>query len=241
MNPQPVLAQAAGADEAPRPLNILICVPSHGACTTGFSYSLARAMAHFAALPYAGEKRLDVTFVKSSILPEGRTRLVARAFELEATHILWLDTDMKFPADTIARLLNHNLAVVGANYPTKEVQARPTAYVDDEDYTGPVWTGEKASGIQRVAHCGMGVLLTDMKVFDLLSPPFFAFEPQAPDFVKQVGEDVYFCRKLGEAGVPVHIDHDLSAQVAHIGEFEYSNFLAKEAEMVKQALYRDLK
>ena len=39
----------------------------------------------------------------------------------------------------------------------------------------------------------------------------------------------------------VEAPNDLSRQVAHIGEFEYSNFLAREAEQVKQALYRDLK
>ena len=228
------------AAEKAHALNILICVPALGSCAAGFAYSLARAMAHFATLPYAGEKKVDVTFVKSSHLPESRTRLVARAYELEASHILWLDSDMKFPADTINRPLNHNLAVVGANYPTKEMQARPTAYADDENYVGPVWTGERSEGVARVAACGMGVLLTDMRVFDALSPPFFAFEPQGPDFVKQLGEDIYFCRKLGEAGIPVHIDHDLSKQVAHIGEFEYTNFLAREAEVVKQALYRDL-
>lgn len=226
--------------EPPRPLNVLICVPCHGACAAGFSWSLARAMSHFAMLPYDGEKKVDVTFVKSSNLPESRARLVARAYEMEASHILWLDSDMKFPADTIVRLLNHNLAAVGANYPTKEIEARPTAYVDDEDYIGPIWSGEKASGLQRVTHCGLGVMLTDMRVFDALALPFFAFEPQAPDFVRHVGEDVYFCRKLGEAGIPVHIDHDLSKQVAHIGEFEYTNFLSREAEMVKQALYKDL-
>ena len=55
-----------------------------------------------------------------------------------------------------------------------------------------------------------------------------------------MGETVGFCRRLGEAGIPVHIDHDLSKQLAHIGEFEFSNFLAREAEVVKQALYRDL-
>ena len=230
----------ASAEEKTRALNVLICVPALGSCAVGFCYSLARAMVHFTALSYGGEKKVDVTFVKSSHLPESRTRLVARAYELEASHILWLDSDMKFPADTIARLLNHNLAVVGANYPTKEMEARPTAYADDENYVGPVWTGERSEGVAQVAACGMGVLLTDMRVFDALSPPFFAFEPQGPDFVKQLGEDVYFCQKLGKAGIPVHVDHDLSKQVAHIGEFEFTNFLAREAEVVKQALYRDL-
>jgi len=229
-----------GLAKQPRPLNVLICVPCHGACSAGFAWSLARAMSHFAMLPYDGEKKVDVTFVRSSNLPEARARLVARAYELEASHILWLDSDMKFPADTISRLLNHNLAVVAANYPTKEIEARPTAYADDEDYVGPVWSGERAEGLQRVAHAGMGVMLTDMAVFDHLSLPFFAFEPQGPDFVRHVGEDVYFCRKLGAAGIAVHVDHDLSKQVAHIGEFEFTNFLAREAEVVKQALYQDL-
>jgi hypothetical protein len=238
MTPQPF--SSALAEEKPRALNILICVPVLGDCAPGFAWSLARAMAHFVALPYAGEKKVDVTFVKSANLPEGRTRLVARAYELEASHILWLDSDMKFPADTITRLVNRNLAVVGANYPTKEMEARPTAYADDEDYVGPVWSGLRAEGVQRVAHCGMGVLLTDMRVFDALPPPFFAFEPQGPDFVKQLSETAYFCRKLGEAGIPVHIDHELSREVAHIGAFEYTNFLAREAETVKQAMYRDL-
>jgi hypothetical protein len=224
----------------PRALNILICVPALGDCASGFALSLARAMAHFASLPYAGDKKVDVTFCTSANLAESRTRLVARGYELEASHILWLDTDMKFPADTITRLLNHNLAVVGANYPTKEMEARPTAYADDEDYTGPVWTGENSTGLKQVAHCGMGVLLTDMGVFDALSPPFFAFEPQPPDFIKQTSETAGFCARLGQAGIAVHIDHDLSKQVAHIGSFEFSNFLAREAEVVKQALYRDL-
>lgn len=223
-----------------RPLRVLIVVPCHGSPTTGFAWSLARAMSHFAALPYDGEKTIDVTFVKSSLLPEGRARLVARGYDMEATHLMWFDSDMKFPADTITRLLNHNLAVVGANYPRKNMEARPTAYLDSPDYVGPVWSGETATGTQEVSVIGLGCALVDMRVFDQLDLPFFAIEPQPPDNVKHIGEDVFFCRKLAKAGIPVHIDHDLSKQVAHIGEFEYTNALSKEAEIVKQALYREL-
>lgn len=197
-------------------------------------------MSHFAGMKYDGDKRIDVTFVESSILPEGRARLVARGYDMEATHLMWFDSDMKFPADTIARLLNHNLAVVAANYPRKNFEARPTAYLDDGEYVGPVWTGDNAKGLQEVSSCGMGVMLVDMRVFDKLELPFFAIEPQPPDNVKHLGEDVYFCRKLAKAGIPLHIDHDLSKQVAHIGKFEYTNFLSKEAEIVKQAMYKDL-
>jgi hypothetical protein len=230
----------AGKNEPLRPLKVLIAIPSHGDCKAGFLHSVTRAAIHFTSLPYDGSKEVDVTIVKSSLLPEGRARLVARAYDFEATHILFVDTDMKFPPDTIARLLNHNLACVGVNYPRKNMEARPTAYLDSPDYVGPVWSGENATGIQEVSVLGFGCVLIDMRVFDKLDLPFFAIEPQAPEFVKHVGEDVYFCRKLHKAGIPVHIDHDLSKQIAHIGDFEYTNFLSKEAEVVKQALYKEL-
>lgn len=231
---------APTGDGKPRPLNILICVPCMDAVSSGFAYSLARAMSFFATLPYDGEKKVDVTFVKSSNLAESRTRLVSRAMSLEASHILWLDSDMKFPPDVIPTLLNHNVPVVGVNYPTKEIEARPTAYADNDTYTGPVWTTEKTEGLAEVSHCGMGVMLTDVRVFEALDLPYFHFEPAAPDFVHTTGEDVYFCRKLREKGFTLYIDHDVSKKCAHIGSYEYTAFHAKTAEEVKQALYREL-
>lgn len=226
--------------EKPRALKILVCVPTHGPCKAEFTIALARAVGHFAAAPYDGEKQITVTTVGSTILPEGRARLVGRAYENDASHIMWFDSDMKFPDDTISRLLNHNLPIVACNYPRKNIEARPTAYADDDDYTGPVWSGDRATGLQKVSHCGMGVMLCDMRIFDYLDLPYFAIEPQPPEFQKHIGEDVYFCKKLAAAGIDIFIDHDLSKLIAHIGEFEYTNFLSKEAEVVKQKMYNDL-
>lgn len=215
-------------------------MPAHGGCEPEFLRSAVQASIHFTELPYPGEKACDITIVVSSLLPEGRARLVARAYDYKATHILFCDTDMKFPPDTIVRLLNHNVAVVGANYPRKNIEARPTAYLDSPDYVGPVWTGQNSEGLQEVSIIGLGCALIDMRVFDQLDLPFFAITPQPPENVKHMGEDVYFCKKLHDIGIPVHIDHDLSKQVGHVGRFEYTNFLSKEAEVVKQALYKDL-
>lgn len=228
------------ASEKTRPLRVVVCVPVEGHCEIGFTWALARATAHFAALPYEGEKEIQIAMVEGSILPEMRRRLVSQAMSINATHILWLDSDMKFPPDVIARLLNHDVAVVAANYPRKNVEARPTAYLSSKEYTGPIWTTENSEGLQQVTVAGMGVMLTDMRIFDAIPLPFFQFTPQPPDYVRDQGEDVFFCKALHDAGIPVHIDHDLSKHVAHIGKFEYTNFLAKESEAVKQALYRDL-
>lgn len=226
--------------EKPRPLRVVVAVPVEGHVEIGMAWSLARATAHFAAIPYDGEKAIQVEFIEGSMLPEMRRRLVARALHLEATHIMWLDSDMKFPPDTIARLLNHNLPVVCANYPRKNIEAKPTAYLSSDDYVGSVWSGENATGIQEVTMAGMGCMLTHVDVFDKVKPPIFSFVPQGPDFVKDMGEDVYFCQELYRAGIPIYVDHDLSKQVAHIGKMEYTNAMSKEAEVVKQAMYRDL-
>lgn len=231
---------APTGDGKPRPLNVLICVPTIGQVESGFAYSLTRAMSFFTALPYEGEKKVDVTFVKSSNLAESRTRLVSRAFMLEASHIMWFDSDMKFPPDIIPALLNHNVPVVAVNYSTKEDEARPTAYADNDVYTGPVWTTEKETGIAEVSHCGMGAMLTDIKVFENLELPYFHFEPAPPDFVHTTGEDVFFCRKVRAAGMPIYIDHDVSKKCAHIGTREYLTLHAQISEEVKQALYREM-
>lgn len=219
--------------EKPRPLKILCCIPTHGDWKSGFGWSLTRAVTHFATMPYDGEKAVEIEVIKSSILPETRTRLVSRACKYEATHILWLDSDMKFPKDVIPRLLNHNKPVIGANYVTKDVEPRPVAYREDEDYIGPVWTKQESAGLEQVTFIGMGCLLTDIRVFDQLKLPYFMFEPQPPQFVKQCGEDGYFCAKLRDAGMEVWIDHDLSKQVSHIGDFEYTCRMAELAQQVK--------
>lgn len=223
----------------PAPLSILICTPCLGDPKTGMAWSVARAMAYFMSLPYAGEKSIDWEIVKGSILPEVRTRLVSQAVARGATHILWWDADIKAPKDAVTQLYNHGLPVVGANYPTKEMISRPTAYADNDSYVGPLWTTAKDEGVVEVAHMGMGLMLCDVRVFDMIDLPFFNFEPLAPDFVKHVGEDVYFCRKLREKGMSLFVDHKLSQQVAHIGDFEYTNWFAETAEQTKQKLYRD--
>lgn len=235
--------EKAGADSAPqrpRPLKIMICTPAYEYIKTGCAWSISHAMAAFNAMPYDGEKSVKWEIIKSSHLIESRTRLVSRAFRDEATHILWLDSDMKVPEDCIARLLNHNKLIVGANYPTKELESRPVAYRDDDEHVGPVWTKPESTGLESVSHLGFGLLLTDCRIYDALELPYFAFESVPPDHVMTTGEDVYFCRKLKAAGLDIWLDHDLSQKIAHIGDWEYTNEKSWFAQQTKLELYEGL-
>ena len=54
-----------------------------------------------------------------SILSNGRQRLVSEAQSLGASHMLFLDDDMVFPANAVDLLARHDKPVVGINYRKK--------------------------------------------------------------------------------------------------------------------------
>src|SRR5579863_3000366 len=66
---------------------------------------------------------------------DARNHLVREAFESNPsiTHIMWVDSDMLVPGDTIERLLSHDKPVVGGVYHQKAAPFRPVAY-DLEPY-----------------------------------------------------------------------------------------------------------
>jgi hypothetical protein len=151
--------------------------------------------------------------------------------------MLWLDADHVFPHDTFCRLWAHNKPVVGANYPRRAAPTAPTAAYDDgSDRAKLLYTTEdkaKAGLVEQAAHMGFGVCLMNMRIFDVLQDhaeqhgdgnflPLFKFEP-TEDKVGMIGEDVFFFRKLKEAGVSCFIDHALSWEVGHLYEVILTN------------------
>ncbi|MGQ9370415.1 hypothetical protein [Azospirillum sp. ST 5-10] len=208
-------------------LNVVIAIPTGGNVTAGTLWSVANTVACFCQATYeGGRKDVEVVEVSGSILPDVRHRLVAEAMHREATHLLWWDSDIVAPFDCIQRLLRHNLPVVACNYPRRAgLPTIPTAYVDGEDYTGPLYTPDDADGLVEVSHAGMGLMLTDMRVYDAVDMPFFCFQ-HTPGTPRVIGEDVYFCRKLREAGIPVMVDQVLSRGIEHVGEIHYTHTMA---------------
>jgi len=141
------------------------------------------------------------------------------------THVLMLDDDMVFPKDTLHRLLQRKLPVVGVNYVTKEIPAKPVAVLDDGETR--LYTDPDSTGCVGVGHLGLGITLVDPVVLLDIPQPWFPMEWRE-DLHAYSGEDVAFCRKLREAGVPIVVDQDLSKEVAHIGGLAYRHDLVGE-------------
>lgn len=196
---------------------VAICVPCGDEVKAGFAFDLARMCA---ATAYNDpDVELRIFMGKSSLLVLGRHRLVVDALESGCTHILWLDSDMRFPKHTLHRLLAHRQPIIGCNYMTRKMPVQPVTFASDEDSSVRVYTEAEAEGVESVASTGLGVMLVDADLYRQIPAPWFEtpWNPEAGDYT---GEDVTFMRKVRAAGLPILIDHGLSQQIAHIGEVE---------------------
>lgn len=190
----------------------------------GFSYDLAKLACysgvHLVA-PNIATIRIDQ--LSSSILASSRNDLAAEALRAGATHMLCIDSDMRFPKDALVRLLKHRKGIVGINYSTRKVPPGYVAFktkgMRNEDHR-KLATLPTSTGLEEVDAIGFGLVLIDLNVFRGLAYP--AFEVRYDRDPKMwVGEDVDFCEKARANGHTIWVDHDLSKECAHIGRMEY--------------------
>ncbi len=211
-------------------LKIAICTPHYGDVTPEYSRCLARLVFKTAQTEVTfnsevGLPQIEVFMYSSSLLTRSRTLLVSLAENWGANYLLWVDADHWFPDDTLLRLLSHNLPVVGANYPTRLPPHTPTAFGLYGKDVAPTAEAAKAGQVLRVQSMGFGCCLVDMSVFGTIREhalasgkqavgPLFAMETMDDGTI--VGEDVFFFRRLKDAGIAAHVDQALSWDIGHV-------------------------
>lgn len=194
-------------------LRIAIVLPCQDQVDAGFALDLSRLIQHTTAM--RPDIVLTVIQNRGTIIPQQRHTLVLAAQEFRATHLLWLDSDMRFPKDTLFRLLSHDEPIVAANYSRRRHPVLPTA---EHSELGYLFTTPDATGLEMVTQCGMGVMLTQMAVFTTVPQPWFQLGWSDGAYV---GEDFFFCRRAKASGFPTLIDQDVSQEVRHVGSLEY--------------------
>jgi hypothetical protein len=219
-------------------LRIAICTPCYGDVTAEYSYSLAKLVLRTGQtqVDFNGKvvsPQIEIFMRSSSVLPQLRNMLLKSAIEWGANYLLWLDADQKFPDDALLRLLSLNLPVVGVNYPRRVPPHLPTASSLDGKLVTTTEEAAKANEVVPVASLGFGCCLIDMTIFEKLHEhalatgeagiwPLFAVE-MVGDGTEIVGEDVFFFRRLRDAGVPVHLDQALSWAIGHVHQSVLTN------------------
>jgi len=131
-----------------------------------------------------------------------RNQIVATALQEGCSHLCMFDTDMLYHEDTLYRLLEHDLPVVGAlcyrRYPPFDplmFRGKPGNYKSIDE-----WDDE----LMEVDATGTGCLMFNMEIFRQMPAPWFKIRHN-PDG-SPIGEDIGFCSDLRGAGYKIYVD-----------------------------------
>ena len=211
---------------------IAVCTPARDMVHTMYSYDLVNMVAYHTINT---NDAVSLKISQGTLIANQRAELSLDAMAEGCTHILFIDSDMRFPQDMIERLLKHDLDIVATNCARRRMPTGPTAQLYKENGERElVWTMPESTGLQEVGSVGMGVMLIKREVFEALAEPWFE-TPWRVDKRGYIGEDVFFCQKAAAAGFKIWIDHDVSKEIGHIGTFEFKHdhtWVMKEIEAV---------
>lgn len=133
----------------------------------------------------------------------------------EATHLMFIDSDQVLPELTLARLLQHDVDIVGGLYCRKLSPHTPLVFKWENE--GYQWLFPQPRLIE-VDAIATGCLLIKRHVFDSMQPPWFMYEPASNyrqgDKYNTTTEDITFCNKAKKAGFNLYVDG--SILVGHI-------------------------
>ena len=153
----------------------------------------------------------DMLLRRSCDIVSNRTWLVNESIKKGGTHLLFVDSDMIFPQDTIPRLLAHKKKIIGVRYKKRKFPIEWLYKPIDK---------ESDTKIFKVKHVGTGLMLIDLSIFTdkekPLGSPWFNFGRDSQGALV-MGEDVWFCNTAWEVGHEVWVDPTL--QIGHLGEY----------------------
>lgn len=203
--------------------SIAVCIPARDMMHTSTAFDLATAIACHVS---ATDDTITPLFSQGTLLVSQRTELVLEAVKADSSHMLFIDSDMRFPSTLITRLVEKmelaGIDVLATNCARRRMPTGPTA-ANYDPATGKkllVYTEKDSGGLEAVDSVGTGIMLIRMSVFEKVQAPWFA-TPWVIDANGYQGEDIFFCRLLKQHGIQVYIDHDVSKDIGHVGFFEY--------------------
>jgi hypothetical protein len=156
------------------------------------------------------------------VIPTGnviinRKQIVEHALKYKADYLMNIDADMKFPSETLKRLLEDNKDIVGVPYNKRELPLTSTVRMLRKD--GNFYKVDESLMPKELFECGgvgLGCTLIKCSVFDKIKKPWFQFEYDGDELM---GEDYAFCKKAHKAGYKVWCDPTLN--VKHLGDYAY--------------------
>ena len=209
-------SQSNVPDMAGETLRVAVGVPScSGIWPAKFGEALANMVAHFQNSDFEGEHEIKVFSFCGKVMPEVRHHLIGDSVAWGATHLLMLQPELTFPADSIHQMLARGRRIVAVNYLKNIVTGDYAAYRGGATVKpDPVLPEtEEVDGVTP------GMVLFNMPVFDVLDIPFFVHK-QVEDTPGFTEDHIEFWKQVKAHDIPCVIDHKLSQDIKslHHGE-----------------------
>jgi hypothetical protein len=191
---------------------------------------LSAAQAH-------GFADVGFTWISKDVLVSAlRDRAAMAALEGGYSHVLFLDADMTWPSDVLAKMLaHHGRGIVSGLYHLKTWPHWPVALRDgvwnDIDQTMDYTYDEMAAhadGLRRETLVGMGCTLIPVEVFRRLPRPWFKYQDNA-SVMPSITEDVWFCQQAATVECPIWLDPTIvcghvSAEIVNTPHFDRATY-----------------
>ena len=171
---------------------------------------------------------VEYSLAVGSLVYDARNQLAAKAVNQGFDAVLWLDSDMTFEADTFEKLwarIDEGAEFVSGLAFTRKKPVHPVVY----EYIGMVENTPTATpvkeypenGIFEVQGAGLGMVMMTVSLIDRIGKQYgMPFSP-----ILGFGEDLSFCLRSQELGVPMFCDTGIRAGHLGIHEFTEADYL----------------
>lgn len=179
---------------------ILIAVPCMDMVNARFAQSLATV---------GKVDNCVVSFLIGSLIYESRNNLAKQALTMDADYIMWFDSDMSFPADTIYKMVKHmeeGKDIVSGLYFRRVSPFSPVLFKEQKDWNNlekwEDYNDYPKDSVFEIGACGFGCVMTKTDVFrELILNDEKWFEPFGG-----MGEDIAFSVRAQRIGKKIYCD-----------------------------------
>lgn len=153
----------------------------------------------------------SVDIISESLVYDARDKIAMDALAAGVDYVMWLDSDITYPANIIHKLMGCNKDMVTGIYHKRTAPYTPCVYKLVEDKLQP-YLDYPEDKLFNVEAAGFGCMLMKVKVikavYDKYGGCFFPVNGVG-------GEDLSFIRRAKECGIEVWCDS--SVRCGHIG------------------------
>ena len=200
-------------------MKYLIAVPSHDMVHAKFTWSL---------MELDKPANTAFTMITNTLIYSARNTIAQNAVKYGFDRVMWFDSDMKFPPDTMIRLaedMDKGYEFVSGLYFSRNEPVRPIIQqdvkwkVNDEgwiDSSAELYWDYPQDQLFEIAACGFGCCMTSVpllkRMCDKYGSPFYP--------LMGMGEDTTFCFRAKQDGEKIYCDSRIKA--GHVGQYEYT-------------------